>query len=212
MDILNFHRTSSLHISSDCCPMAFMADLAYWGLPETALHQCCYKRWVELSDQVDWDQIPDEIHEDEFPEGTHVIQRKLWNAFEHPHTSAEARLLAAISVTCIFISTVILTLETLPYFQEHENKIAGEFAPFMIIEAIYMVYFTLEFLIRLISCPSKIKFLKSWMNWIDLLAIVPYYFTVSLSLHGVTEEVLEEGQGVVGEEGEHAGRSPPKLF
>ena len=130
--------------------------------------------------------------------GAPAIQRKLWDLFEHPHTSSLARVLGVISVACIFISTIILTLDTMPYFQEHENKIAGEFAGFAIVEGIYMAYFTLEFLVRLITCPCKTDFLKKLMNWIDLLAIVPYFVTIALNTYGVTEEevVQEELQAV----------------
>ena len=36
------------------------------------------------------------------------------------------------------------------------------------------VYFTLEFLIRALVCPDKIQFLKSFMNWVDLVTLLPY--------------------------------------
>merc|ERR1719394_1400205 len=78
----------------------------------------------------------------------------------------------------------------MPYFVDHENKIMGQFAPFVIVEAIYMLWFTMEFIIRLLCCPSKMTFCKKTMNWIDLLAIVPYFVTVILTYHGVTEEGL----------------------
>ena len=57
----------------------------------------------------------------------------------------------------------------MPYFMDHENKIMGQFSPFVIVEAIYMVWFTVEFIIRATCCPSKISFAKKSMNWIDLL-------------------------------------------
>ena len=79
----------------------------------------------------------------------------------------------------------------MPYFNEHPDKIAGDFAPFAVIEAIYMAWFTLEFVVRAITCPNKITFVKKVMNWIDLLAIVPYFVTVALNSYGVTETELE---------------------
>ena len=203
VDILDYYRCGSLHISNDCCPMAFVADLSYWGLPETCLEPCCLKKWVECREQVEWEQAKVEVKEEEWPEGENGLQRRLWNLFEHPHTSLLARIIGIISVSCIFISTIILTLDTLPYFKEHESQIDGEFAAFVIIEAIYMAYFTVEFIIRLITCPSKRDFLRRSMNWIDLLAIVPYFVTVTLKWYGVTEEAIAED--TLSEE-EHAGK------
>ena len=192
-DILDYHRSGALHISTDCCPIAFVADLSYWGLAETSLEPCCFKKYLECREQLEWEQAKEEVVEEVFPESAPRIQRQLWDLFEHPHTSTLARILGVVSVACIFISTIILTLDTLPYFQEHENQIAGEFAAFTIIEGIYMAYFTVEFLIRIITCPSKPTFFKKPMNWIDLLAIVPYFVTLALNTYGVTEEELENG-------------------
>ena len=192
-DILDFYRSGALHISTDCCPIAFVSDLVYWGFQETCLEPCCLKRWLECKEQLEWEQAKEEVKVEEFPPGAPAIQRKLWDLFEHPHTSALARVLGVISVACIFISTIILTLDTLPYFQEHENKIAGQFAGFAIVEGIYMAYLTLEFLVRLVTCPSKTNFLRTSMNWIDLLVIVPYLVTIALNSYGVAEEeVLDE--------------------
>ena len=43
------------------------------------------------------------------------------------------------------------------------------------LETIYMTWFTLEFVCRFLSCPDYFKFLRSFMNIIDILAILPYY-------------------------------------
>jgi len=204
IDILDFYRSGSLHISSDACTVAFVSDLTYWGLSINQLAACCLKKHVDTREQLDWEEKRDVVEEDIFPEGAAKVQRVLWDLFEHPHTSIAARVIGIISVSCIFISTIILTLDTMPYFNEHEDKIAGEFAVFVVIEAVYMAWFTIEFLVRMVCCPSKSRFIKRSMNWIDLLAIVPYFVTVTLNSYGVTEEALavvsageEAGTGVV---------------
>ena len=37
-----------------------------------------------------------------------------------------------------------------------------------------MSWFFIEFIIRFICCPSKLKFIKKLSNWIDLFSILPY--------------------------------------
>ena len=44
-----------------------------------------------------------------------------------------------------------------------------------IIDSVCTGWFTLEFLLRLVFCPSKIQFAKKLQNWIDLLVIIPLY-------------------------------------
>ena len=51
------------------------------------------------------------------------------------------------SVICIILSTIILTLNTLPMFQS-KKKIAGDYWLFAVIEMIYMTWFTIEFFVR----------------------------------------------------------------
>jgi len=49
---------------------------------------------------------------------------------------------------------------------------------FFVIESLCNAWFTLEAVIRFISCPSKIGFWKDVKNIIDIIAIVPYYVAV----------------------------------
>ena len=46
-----------------------------------------------------------------------------------------------------------------------------------VLEAIYMTWFTIEFVVRFLSCPDYCKFIRSFMNIVDLLAILPYYLS-----------------------------------
>lgn len=47
-----------------------------------------------------------------------------------------------------------------------------------ILEGICVGWFTLELLVRFIFCPRKCDFFKKAMNWIDFLAIVPFYISI----------------------------------
>ena len=49
------------------------------------------------------------------------------------------------------------------------------------IELATIIYFTIEFLVRLVACPSKMKFIKSPINIIDILSIFSYYIYLPLS-------------------------------
>ena len=55
---------------------------------------------------------------------------------------------------------------------------------FGICEAVFVGWFTLEFTFRFASSPSKIQFMKGFLNIIDIFSILPFYITIALNKHG----------------------------
>ena len=47
-----------------------------------------------------------------------------------------------------------------------------------ILDYICSIWFTFEFIVRLIFCPDRVLFFKTMLNLIDLLAIVPFYVQI----------------------------------
>ena len=132
--------------------------------------------------------IRKEVEED-FGSGKFVkYQICLWDLIEKPHTSMAAKVISVISITFVVVSTVGMTLNTMPSIQHRDaegNLIDNP--KLALIEAVCISWFTLEYLLRFAGAPQKWEFVKGAMNVIDVLAILPYY--VSLFIMGDEEPV-----------------------
>ncbi|XP_061689428.1 potassium voltage-gated channel subfamily A member 3-like [Syngnathoides biaculeatus] len=129
------------------------------------------------------------------------FQKQIWLLFEYPESSGPARGIAIVSVLVILISIVIFCMETLPEFRDERDlqsaqrtrdsnvtgggssPAASPFTdPFFVIETLCIIWFSLELLVRFLSCPSKTSFSKNIMNVIDVVAIIPYFITLGTEL------------------------------
>lgn len=130
-----------------------------------------------------------------------TIKRSIWLLFEYPQSSGLAELLAKFSVFIIIASTITFCLETVQSLshvktnicfgnESYASKVANsslhesncyESKPHELwhtIEAVYVAWFTYEYVMRLFSAPNLCKFLKSPIGLVDILAILPYYITL----------------------------------
>ncbi|KRX26456.1 Potassium voltage-gated channel protein shk-1 [Trichinella nelsoni] len=121
-----------------------------------------------------------------------MLQRRIWQITEHPDSSLLARIFAFFSVFVIVLSTLSFCLETLPELRYVGNGTIPDgldadpsrldsMNPFFLIEVVCITWFTIEFLLRISSCPSKLQFCKSFLNVIDFIAILPFFINLALS-------------------------------
>ncbi|CAF1149384.1 unnamed protein product [Rotaria sordida] len=128
-------------------------------------------------------------------------RRYIWFYLEYPQHSTYARILHFISILLTIIFCIALAIETLPKYNEQSNNLCKKeknitsltnnisicltkfSSPFFIIQTICVSYFTIEFILRLISTPSYYKFIFTLYNWLDLSAIIPYFVVLSIRLN-----------------------------
>ncbi|KAI4576939.1 hypothetical protein MJT46_002774 [Ovis ammon polii x Ovis aries] len=107
----------------------------------------------------------------------------------------KSQFIAFASLFFILVSITTFCLETHEAFNIVKNKTESvtngtsvvpqyeiETDPALTyIEGVCVVWFTFEFLVRIVFSPNKLEFVKNLLNIIDFVAILPFYLEVGLS-------------------------------
>ena len=112
----------------------------------------------------------------------------MWDFLEKPWTSRPAKIFAFSSLSFLFISTLTFIVSTVEEFSaasSDQSSYSQLWSVCQYVDTFTFIFFTLEYLMRLVCCPKKIKFLKDTMNMIDLATLLPYY--ISLVLEGLED-------------------------
>ena len=183
----------------------FLEEVTFFQLGEEAL------------DQLRKDENIKEVKKIHLPKNR--FRRHLWATMEYPEYSVTAKVVNVLSLVIILISIIALAVETLPQYvnmvpiacQKEKDALKNSLnntngtieysqnqiyfcrvyftTPFFIIQTVCIGFFTVELLLRMISAPSLIDYIKTIMNWIDILGIVPYYILLGIHLAGRQEAI-----------------------
>jgi len=103
------------------------------------------------------------------------LKHRIWTTFEDPQTSTSALGIAMFLMGLILVSCVAFCVQTLTVFY------SGDQAVWDGIEAVCILCFSVEYVLRLACCPDRRKFLTGFLNSIDLVAIAPFYVELAIA-------------------------------
>ncbi|KAL1244382.1 Potassium voltage-gated channel protein Shaw [Trichinella spiralis] len=199
--ILNYYRTGKLHYPTDVCGPLFEEELEFWGLDANQVEPCCWMTYTQhrdtqetlaVLDRLDIDNdMQDEEQvakkfgwEEDYLSGNlswwQRLKPKVWSLFDEPYSSTPAKVIAITSVFTICVSILTFCLKTHPDFEFLLCRAIRSMAPMrrwhtIRPQAVCNTWFTLEIIIRFVFCPSKVLFLKSPVNVIDLVATLSFF-------------------------------------
>ena len=107
---------------------------------------------------------------------------KLWDVMENPDTNGTAKLVSMVSVSFVVISTCCMSFGTIQSLQVRlEDGTLTDNLVIETLETLSVVWFTLEYLLRVLSCPDKWEFLGDKLNCLDVAAVLPFYVPLGIS-------------------------------
>jgi hypothetical protein len=99
-----------------------------------------------------------------------------WSVFSEPDSSRLAFWVSTSLIVAIFVSTVLLCVETMPRFQD-DFKSQRVMA---YIEMLCIIIFSIDYGTKVFSAPNRRLFVLEFVNLVDLVSVLPWYLDVAI--------------------------------
>merc|ERR1711872_249534 len=126
------------------------------------------------------------VNKEEAPDTRNSCAFKIWNVLDNPSSSLLARLWYLLSLLVVSLAILSFILNTIPSIatrDEDGNKFDNSLLAFIVL--ICVLFCAFEFLLRFIFSPSKLVFLKHWLNIVDLLVVLHYIISLVIVSTGI---------------------------
>ncbi|KPP63882.1 potassium voltage-gated channel subfamily V member 2-like [Scleropages formosus] len=180
--IFHFYRSGVLWVMEELCPINFEEEMEYWGLSMKDTQRCCRILFEEKVDEIkDYLKVERELmaeiepkHDEEGFKRMFLgsFRKTLWDLIENPYSSLAAKSFAVFSSLFVLISIVAMTLNTVTELKS--CTIYGK-TYMECVEIVSILFFTFEYFLRLFTTCDIKSFLKSALNFVDLVAVMPYF-------------------------------------
>lgn len=201
--VIEVYYFGEVHMKKGICPICFKNEMDFWKVDLKFLDDCCKSHLSEKREELEEiarrvQLILDDLGVDAAEGRWRRCQKCVWKFLEKPESSCPARIVAVLSFLLILVSSVVMCMGTIPELQVVDaegNRV--EHPTLENVETACIGWFTLEYLLRLFSSPNKLHFALSFMNIVDVLAILPFYVSLTLTHLGARMMELTNVQQAV---------------
>ncbi|XP_060074364.1 potassium voltage-gated channel protein Shaw-like [Ylistrum balloti] len=200
--ILDYHRTGDLHLPDNVCASQIRQELEFWDISPHAVSSCCWKilysdegleKTLKLLDK----EIPVFSTGKKFIQKTEGISSLIRDLMEYPTSSMLAKAYAAFYLTMVVFSVICDALvRSQDYKVSFQNgSVSGSASGAhlmpslstipcagLVIEVLTNAVFTVDVVVRFAVSAPRIDFLKSFINILDLLALLGFWILVFTAL------------------------------
>uniref|UniRef100_A0A3P8VSV3 Si:rp71-39b20.4 n=1 Tax=Cynoglossus semilaevis TaxID=244447 RepID=A0A3P8VSV3_CYNSE len=195
--IFHFYCSNVLWVMDSLCPVNFEEEMSFWGLNLRDSPRCCRILYEEKLDDIRDHlkvnkELIDEIkpHQDDSAYKTMFLghfRKALWDLMENPYSSVSAKAFAVFSSLFVLISIVAMTMNTVQELRQY--KVAGK-TYMEWVEISSILFFTFEYFLRLLTTSNIKCFLKSTLNFVDIVAVMPYFIQLIFEAFVIDTENL----------------------
>jgi len=121
-----------------------------------------------------------------------IVEKKnlklvVWELFDNPQSSSAAFVVALVLLVLTMVSCLAFCLQTISFFY------AGDQTLWILVEAICIIVFTVEYICRLFSAPDRGSFMREPLSIIDVIAILPFYVEMLMAAFSKGSDVAGLG-------------------
>ncbi|XP_064613393.1 potassium voltage-gated channel subfamily B member 1-like [Liolophura sinensis] len=202
--VLQLYRTGTLHVEGSHCSKTLQSELSFWGLEDKDVGDCCWRNVCEARNrEQEFRQLKEmavtaSLRHELSKEAT--WKEQLWMLLDNPRSSIPAKVWFLISIVLILLSISCHAINTLPSIksairEKIRNPKAGlencsnttstqdaDRTLFIlnVADACCLTFFTIDVVLRIVSAPQRVCFLKSFLFISDLFFLIPGWILVGL--------------------------------
>lgn len=139
--IVSFLAAGKLVLLRDTCALSFQEELRYWGIEESHLENCCFRKLFQKVEELAEVRKEEELQTNKvkaciLEDGTKAGQfmNKLRDMVENPQSGLPGKVFACLSILFVATTAISLCVSTMPDLRAEEDRVSQSLCRYYYLE------------------------------------------------------------------------------